>query len=87
MKKIRSLNPDSKILWVWNMIKNDDQTVIMEKGIARYNSETGDKKAWGLKLHSMEEEVTDEDKGSRGHPGPLTHKNAAASITDFIKTH
>ena len=31
-------------------------------------------------------EKSDEDKGSRGHPGPLTHKKAAERIFDFISS-
>jgi len=32
-----------------------------------------------------EVEITEEDKGSRGHPGPKTHKLAAEKLTKFIK--
>lgn len=87
LKKIREKNPDAKILWVWNMLPNEDQHLIMEKGMKIYKETTGDEKAWGLKLPSTELEKNDEDKGSRGHPGPLTHKNACIKICEFIGNH
>ena len=42
---------------------------------------------YALELESMDDiEKNPEDKGSRGHPGSLTHKKAAEKIYDFIKT-
>lgn len=50
-------------------------------------SASGDMNVYALELESMDDiEKNPEDKGSRGHPGPLTHKKAAEKIYDFIKT-
>ena len=48
---------------------------------------SSDMNVYPLELEGMDKlEKSDEDKGSRGHPGPLTHKKAAERIFNFIKT-
>jgi len=60
---------------------------LIQKGIDFYKAESGDRAVYSLELEPMEElEKCDEDKGSRGHPGPLTHKRAALRLVDFIKS-
>ena len=56
------------------------------RGIDEYKNEANDNKVYLLKLDSMDyvEELL-EDKGSRGHPGPKTHKLAAEKLCKFIK--
>lgn len=86
LKVIRSHNPNAKIIWVWGMLKLDVVPALIQRAFENYIEETDDKNVFTLELPSMEEvEKSDEDKGSRGHPGPLTHKLAAQKITDFIK--
>ena len=49
--------------------------------------ESGDKAVYSLELEDMNDiEKNEEDKGSRGHPGLLSHKKAAARIVDFIRS-
>ncbi len=84
---IRRYNPNAKIIWTWGMISIDIVPALIQKGIEEYKKESGDKKVYALELESMEVlEKSDEDKGSRGHPGPLTHKKAAERIFDFISS-
>ncbi len=86
LSEIRLHNPEAKIIWTWGMIKLDLMPSLIQKGIDLYKAESGDKSVYSLELESMEElEKCDEDKGSRGHPGPLTHKRAALRLVDFIK--
>ena len=84
---IRKYNPEAKIIWTWGMISLDIIPALIQKGIEEYKKESGDKNVYTLELESMEVlEKSDEDKGSRGHPGPLTHKKASERIFDFISS-
>ena len=87
LTEIRRYNPKAKIIWTWGMFSLDIVPALIQKGIKEYMSETSDMKVYALELDSMDKiEKNPEDKGSRGHPGPLTHKKAAEKIYDFIKT-
>ena len=85
LKLIRKHNPHAKIIWSWGMIKLDFVPECIADGVELYKKETGDKAVWLLELDSMEDvEKVLEDKGSRGHPGPKTHKLAAERIVELI---
>lgn len=87
LKNIRKTNPSAKIIWTWGMIKLDVVPELIAKAVEQYKKESGDSQVYLLELEAMEDvEVTMEDKGSRGHPGPKTHNLAAKRIVDFIKT-
>ena len=84
--EIRRYNASAKIIWTWGMIPIDKVPALIQKGIEEYKREKNDNFVYALELESMAKlEKSDEDKGSRGHPGPLTHKKAAQRIVDFIK--
>lgn len=86
LKLIRKHNPKAIIVWTWGMLKLNFVSEYIQKGIELYQNETDDLLVYGLKLDSMDKlERSDADKGSRGHPGPLTHKAAARKITDFLQ--
>lgn len=86
LKVIRSKNPNAKILWVWGMIKIDTVPSYISKAIEDYKNTYNDNDVYALELPGMETvEKTEEDKGSRGHPGPATHKIAAEKITEFLR--
>ena len=87
LKVIRKNNPEAKILWVWGMIDMPEVGVYVKQGIDSFISETGDKKTSAMILPSMSLEKTDEEKGSRGHPGPLTHRLASEKIIEYIKNN
>lgn len=77
---IRKNNKNAYILWVYGMIGNDMKAAI-ESGISDYMMMSGDKRVSLKMLPSM----TTEKSGSRNHPGPLVHKEAAEIIADEIK--
>lgn len=86
LKVIRSKNPDAKIIWTWGMISIEVSPPLIQKGIDKFIADTNDTNIHTLLLESMDKvEKTDEDKGSRNHPGPATHRAAAEKITEFIK--
>lgn len=85
LKKIRKFNPKAKIIWAWGMIKLDKIPPYISEGVNQYKKETGDKDVYTLVLDAMEDvELKREDKGSRGHPGPKTHKLAADKLAEFM---
>ena len=85
LAQIRRYNPKAKIIWTWGMISIDIVPGLIKKGIDEYRKETGDAAVYTLELDSMEAvEKREEDKGSRGHPGLITHKKAAQKLVDFI---
>ena len=85
LKKIRKYNPKARICWIWGMLDLGDFGTYIQKGVDMFISETGDKNTETFVLTSMECEVLPEDKGSRGHPGPKTHREAAAKLGDYIR--
>ena len=86
LKVIRKNNPHATIIWVWGMIKLQLVPPLIQYAVEEYIFESGDKNVFTLELDAMEDvEVYDEDKGSRGHPGPKTHKLAANKLCSFIK--
>lgn len=85
LKKIRLHNPEAKILWTWGMIKLVTVPQIIQKAIDDYKKQTGDEKVYALELDAMEDvEKSDEDKGSRGHPGAKTHLLAGKKIANYL---
>lgn len=85
LKVIRKNNPQAKICWVWDMLEMPELSTYMHKGVSMYIAESGDKNVDIQLLPPSSLEKEDEDKGSRNHPGPLTHKLAAAKIIDYCK--
>ena len=85
--EIRRHNPHAKIIWTWGIMPLDIVPVLIQKGIKEYMGETADMKVYPLELDSMENfEECEEDKGSRGHPGLISHRKAAEKIAAFIST-
>ncbi|MCQ2590593.1 MAG: SGNH/GDSL hydrolase family protein [Treponema sp.] len=86
VETVRNKNPGAKILWVWGMINIDKVPAVIQKAIQDYKAKTGDKNVFTLELPDMAKvEITNADKGSRGHPGPKTHLLAAEKIVEFLK--
>ena len=78
LKTIRSHNKKAVIIWCYGMITMNAIPEFISRGIDEYKREANDNKVYLLKLDSMEYvEESLEDKGSRGHPGPKTHRLAA----------
>lgn len=82
---IRSHNPNAKIIFTWGMMTLKAIPDFLQLGVDEYKKESNDVNVCTLLLDSMEDiEKSNEDKGSRGHPGMVTHKAAAQKIADFI---
>lgn len=85
LTEIRSHNPKAKIIWTWGMMTIDIVPALIQKGIDEYKKQSGDMDIYTLELDSMDAvEKSEADKGSRGHPGLITHKKAAQKLVDFI---
>ena len=69
------------------MLPIDIVPALIQKGIKEYIKDTADMQVYPLELEPMTKfELSDEDKGSRGHPGYISHRKAAERIYDFIKS-
>ena len=85
LTEIRRYNPKAKIIWTWGMLPLKTVPALIQKGIEEYKKQSKDMEVYTLELDSMGAvEKKEADKGSRGHPGPLTHKKAALKLVDFI---
>lgn len=80
LKQLRADHPAARLLWVYGMI-DGPLGHCLEETIAKFCRETGDRDACYLPLPS----VTGETMGSRQHPGPLCHMEAAQVVTAFLK--
>ena len=86
LKVIRQNNPISEICWIWGMIGIGIVSESIKKGILDFKNETGDDRISFIELPSMEEnEKNLWDKGSRGHPGPETHRLACEKLVSYIE--
>ncbi len=79
LKKVRSLNPDSKILCVLG-IMGRTLLAAMEKAAAAYTKETGD-----TKVYTMGFEEQGPDQVIDSHPSEATYEAAAVKLSEFIK--
>lgn len=83
---IRCNNPSAKIIWATGMMHIPEVMNFINDGIQEYKTLAQDKNVFTLDFESMDVEKTDEDKGSRSHPGPLTHKLAREKLCNFINS-
>lgn len=82
---IRKHNPSAKIIWTWGMMTLKAIPDFILQGVEEYKSENKDSFVYTLELDSMDDiEKSNTDKGSRGHPGAVTHIAAAEKIAAFI---
>lgn len=80
LKVVRFNNAHSMIYWVYGMLGDELVATICE-AIDIVRTQTGDKMIRFLKLSP----TTDDELGSRGHPGKRAHEKAAITITNAIK--
>jgi lysophospholipase L1-like esterase len=83
IQQVRRCNPQAQILWVYGMCSFDLGPEI-EATVARFAEDTGDTKVHFAKLPCMSAETEDE-KGSRQHPGAGTHHRTAKVIAAEIE--
>lgn len=78
--QLRRLNPKSKLVWAYGMVYSTLQTEL-ENAVARFRAETGDENTYYIALPA----VTPETTGSRLHPGPACHRQAAETAAAFLR--
>lgn len=77
---LRFHNPKSKILWAYGMLGIPMEPAIMQ-AIMEFKEEQGDEEVYYVRLP----ENTEETVGSRCHPGPKNHVQAAELLTQKIR--
>jgi hypothetical protein len=86
---IRNYNPHALIVWCQGMITIPLLAQHIYRAVENYCKESGDIHTVTVDLPSMDLEKT-EEKGSRGHPGKITHRRAAevlaAQISRILST-
>ena len=80
---IRSRNPRAHIVWAYGMCGFELGERI-RAAVEDYARASGDTAVTFLALPSMSDE-TEEEKGSRQHPGPGTHRRASALLVQELK--
>lgn len=80
IKQVRELNPDAYILWAYGMC-SPAITQTFKSAVKRVNRQ-GDGRVGFVALPPC----TDEDLGSRWHPGVNNHRKAAEAIAEHLKT-
>lgn len=80
LHKLRRLNPQAKLIWAYGMC-GDTLRPQLENAVQRFREETGSQDAYYLPLPSM----TDETAGSRQHPGPENHREAAEAAAALLR--
>lgn len=81
LKLLRAKNPGAYLLWAYGMLGREMAASIRE-AVARYQVETGDRRAAFLLLP----DTTEETFGSRQHSGKAAHAQAAAVLSDSIQS-
>lgn len=85
LAKVRKFNKNAKIIWMYGMILGNILPKMIEKAVKSFCEQNNDKKIFTLACKSMEElEISNEDKGSRFHPGNKTHNAAAENLVKLI---
>ena len=77
----REKNPQAALVWCIGMLGNRIEPVLRQ-GMEQYKAASGDKNAYLLELP----EATPATLGARLHPGAECHRQAAAVLTNFLKT-
>ena len=76
---VRKNQPNASILWAYGILDDSLESVISD-GIADYIRETNDKKVYYLPI----EPISEDDFGSREHPGRAAHERLATAISNRI---
>jgi len=75
LAQLRAAHPAAKLVWAYGMLGSPLRPQL-ERAVSRFAD------AWYLPLPP----VTEETMGSRQHPGPLCHREAANTTAAFLKT-
>lgn len=78
LQELRRQNPGAKLVWAYGMA-GDALREPLERAVTRFGAD--DRGAWFLPLPQMRQETM----GSRLHPGPACHREAAEALAAFLK--
>lgn len=80
LRRLRRHNPEAKLVWAYGMLGEAPLQVPLVRAVERFREEDGS--AWYLPLP----QVRPDTMGSRLHPGPACHREAAETLADFLRT-
>ena len=80
--QVRQKNPQAHIFWAYGMMQTDVDGLIQD-AVRTYQRQSDDQNVSLLKLPTM----TEEQAGSRQHPGPDVHRKAAEVLTQEIRPY
>ena len=78
---IRAKNPGAKLVWCIGML-GSELLPVLRQGMEQYKAITGDSSVYLLELPN----TTPETVGARQHPGAENHRQAAKTLTAFLRT-
>ena len=79
LKKLRSCNPNSKLVWIYGMLGHIMETALM-KAVQEYRLESGDE---NVEYLSLTDDI--DHRGARNHPAVQAHKKAAKELVAYLK--
>lgn len=80
LHKLRRLNPQAKLIWAYGMA-GDALRPQLENAVERFREEAGEEDAYYLPLPPARLETM----GSREHPGPENHREAAEAAAALLR--
>jgi len=78
--KLRKTNPKAQLVWAYGMLGFSMMPAIY-RAVDGYTKRTGDRKVSVLQLP----DTTEETIGARTHPGELSHRRAAETLTGYLQ--
>ena len=81
LKTVRRCNPGALLVWAYGMLGFGETGRTLCRAVERYRAETGDRNVRFVRLP----ETTPDTVGARQHPGAENHRQAAETLTDFLK--
>lgn len=78
--KLRKNNPKAELVWAYGMLGFPMMPAIY-RAVDRYTKQTGDRRVSVLQLP----DTTEETIGARTHPGELSHRRAAETLTEYLQ--
>ncbi|PYY29117.1 SGNH/GDSL hydrolase family protein [Paenibacillus illinoisensis] len=78
--KLRKNNPKAQLVWAYGMLGFPMMPAIY-RAVHRYTKRTGDRRVSVLQLP----DTTEQTIGARTHPGELSHRRAAETLTEYLQ--
>ncbi|MEW4431289.1 GDSL-type esterase/lipase family protein [Paenibacillus pabuli] len=78
--KLRKNNPKAQLVWAYGMLGFPMMPAIY-RAVDRYMKRTGDRRVSVLQLP----DTTEQTIGARTHPGELSHRRAAETLTEYLQ--